>query len=132
MPHYVYSDRPTHTTDDNHCSAASRGHLLKREVWERPAATLDRAGGGGGGGVQIEIFFPTKQLNYYATVPYPEPRKTACNYGNAHKIAQISFIIYYTKIITFLTFGNSFLLFSGGVGTPFPRVPLGNDPCQRG
>ena len=24
-----------------------RGHLLKREVWERPVATLDRGGGGG-------------------------------------------------------------------------------------
>ena len=39
-----------------------RGHLLKREVWERPVATLDR-----GDGVQIEHF--SDETAYYATVP---------------------------------------------------------------
>ena len=57
------------------------------------------------GGRGKSNFFPTKQLTMQQ---YPEPLKTACNYGNAHKIAQISFIIYYTKITTFPTLGNFF------------------------
>ena len=69
--------------------------------------------------MQIEIFFQTKQLTVQQ---YPEPPKTAFKCENAHKIPKISLIIYYTKITTFPTFGNFFLLFSGGVGTPFPRV----------
>ena len=86
--------------------------------------------------MQIEKMFQTKQLTMQQ---YPEPPKTALKCGNAHKLANTSFMICYTKITTFPTFGYIFLTFlwrcgnavptrSGGVGTPFPRVSLGNDP----
>ena len=87
-----------------HRRVSFRGHLLKREVWERPAATLYR-----GGGVQIEKKFQTIQLTMQQ---YPEPPKTALKCGNAHKIANISFIIYYAKNHNFPYFWQLFLYFS--------------------
>jgi len=76
-----------------------------------------------GGGVQMEFFFRRNSITVYNyATQYPEPPKTALKCGNAHKLSSISFLIYYTKITTFPAFGNFFLLFYGGVGTPFPRV----------
>ena len=93
-----------HSSDQH--MLTSRGHLLKRSVWERLVATLDR----GGGGANLKLF---RRNNFYNLL-----------YENHN------FPYFYPLFLNFLwRCGNAVPTPSGGMGTPFPSVPLGNDPC---
>jgi len=110
----------------------SRGHLLKIEVWERPVATLDRGVGEACKSndfsyTTLTIQLPGTCINSFQVW---ERWQNFKNFFNNLLWENLNFPCFWQLFSTFLwRCGNAVPTRSGGMGTPFPRVPFGNDPC---